>query len=75
MYLLCGLPKPVTEDTVDAEEGEEDDSPSGDSGYDPSDKELELLQTLTAIVLDCPNVKKGALKEFEKKNNILGCRV
>ena len=38
MYLLCtcGLPKPVTEDTADAEEGEEDDSPGGDSEYEPS---------------------------------------
>ena len=34
--------------------------------YEPSEKELELLRKLTAIVLDGPNVNKGALKEFEK---------
>ena len=69
VFLLCGLDKPVIEDTVDAEEADEDDSPGGDSGYEPSEKELELLalQKLTAIVLDGPNVNKGALNEFEKK--------
>ena len=67
MILLCGLEKPVPEDTADADEPDENNSPGGDSGYESSEKELELLQKLTVIVLDGPNVNKGALKEFEKK--------
>ena len=44
MFLLCGLQKPSIQDTVDADECEEDDSTGGDLGYEPSEKELELLQ-------------------------------
>ena len=30
MFLLCGLEKPSIEDTVDADEADDDDSPGGD---------------------------------------------
>ena len=73
MFLLCGLEKPLPEDTADADEPDKDDSPGGDSGYEPTEKELELLQKRTAIVLDGPNVNKGALKEFEKKYPLVSC--
>ena len=36
MFLLCGCDKPVVEDAAGAEECGEDDSPGGDSGYEPS---------------------------------------
>ena len=77
MFLLCGLEKPQPEDAVDADDAyaDEDDSPGGDSGYEPTEKELELLRKLTAIVLDGPNVNKGALKEFEKKYPWVSCLI
>ena len=56
-----------------AGDAHEDDSPGGDSGYEPSEK--ELLRKLTAIVLDGPNVNKGALKEFEKKYPWVSCLI
>jgi hypothetical protein len=64
MFLLCGLNKQQPKDVADAEEADIDDSPGGDTGYEPNEKELELLHKLTAIALDGPNVNKGALKEF-----------
>ena len=44
IFVLCGLEKPRPEDTADTDEPDEDDSPGGDSGYEPTEKELELLQ-------------------------------
>ena len=43
MFLLCGLGKPQHEDDIvaDADEADTDDSHGGDSGYEPSEKELE----------------------------------
>ena len=73
MFLLCGLGKPQAEDVPDADVADTDDSPGGDSGYEPNEKELELLHKLTAIVLGGPNVNKGALKEFEKKYPWVSC--
>ena len=74
LIVLCGLNKPQPEDVADADEADTDDSPGGDSGYKPCEKELELLHKLTVIMLDGPNVNKGALKEFEKKYPWVLCR-
>ena len=43
------------------------------TSYEPTEEELELLRQLAGIVLDGPNVNKGALKDFEKKYPWVSC--
>ena len=45
MRIMCGVEKPIVEDN-----GE----------YDPTEEDILLLQRLAAIVLDAPNINKGA---------------
>ena len=56
--MLCGVEKPELED--------------GDE-YEPTEDKILLLRRLAGIVLDGPNVNKGALKEFEKKHSWVAC--